>query len=146
MNPAYKDPRLRHAISMAIDRQKIIDDQFEGAREPADSWGAPGIEGFNAGTCGEFCTFDPEKAKALLARGRWLQGRQDLDQPPTADSDHKGWITATCNSIRSTRWGSTASPASFRTSPPSARRSVTGRWSRCSGPGGSRTTRTSRTS
>ncbi len=100
VNPAYKDPRVRHAISMAIDRQKIIDDQYEGAREPADSWGAPGIEGFNAGTCGEFCKYDPEKAKALLAEAGGFKGGK-ISISSNSDSDHKGWITATCNSIRS---------------------------------------------
>jgi oligopeptide transport system substrate-binding protein len=84
---------------MAIDRQKIIDDQFEGAREPADSWGAPGIEGFNAGTCGDFCTFDPERAKELFQKaGGFKAGKLAIAY--NADSDHKGWITATCNSIR----------------------------------------------
>ena len=100
MNPAYKDPRIRQAISMAIDREKIIDDQFEGARVPADSWGAPGIEGFNAGTCGEFCTFNPEKAKALLAKAGGFKGGK-FAITSNVDSEHKGWITATCNSIRS---------------------------------------------
>ena len=101
VNPAYDNTDLRQAISMAIDREKIIKDQFEGARVPADSWGAPGIEGFNAGTCGEFCTFNPTEAKALFAKAGGFKGGK-LAITYNADSDHKGWVTATCNSIRST--------------------------------------------
>jgi oligopeptide transport system substrate-binding protein len=99
VNPAYKNTDLRHAISLAIDRQKIIDDQFEGAREKADSWGAPGIEGFNAGTCGDLCTFDPDRAKDLFKKAGGFDGGK-LSIAYNADSDHKGWVTATCNSIR----------------------------------------------
>ncbi len=99
VNPAYKNPQIRQAISMAIDREKIIKDQFEGARVPADSWGAPGIEGYNEGTCGEFCTFNPTEAKALLAKAGGFKGGK-IAIAYNADSDHKGWVTATCNSIR----------------------------------------------
>lgn len=98
-NPAYDDPKIRKAISMAIDREKIIKDQFDGMRQPADSWGAPGIEGFNEGTCGESCVYDPKKAKALLQEaGGFKGGKMAISY--NADSDHKPWVTAACNSIR----------------------------------------------
>lgn len=97
-NPAYDNPKIRQAISMAIDRQKVIDDQFDGAREVATGWGAPGIEGYEPGACGDFCTYDPEKAKALLEEAGGFKGKMAISY--NADSDHKGWVTSTCNSIR----------------------------------------------
>lgn len=98
VNPAYDNPKIRQAISMAIDRQKVIDDQFDGAREIATGWGAPGIEGYEPGACGEFCEYDPEKAKALLEEAGGFDGKMAISY--NADSDHKAWVTATCNSIR----------------------------------------------
>lgn len=99
-NSAYDDPKLRQAISMAIDRQKVIDDQFDGAREIATGWGAPGIEGYEPGACGEFCEYNPEKAKELFQEAGGFKGGK-LAIAYNADSDHKAWTTATCNSIRS---------------------------------------------
>lgn len=96
----YDNPKLRQAISMAIDREKIINDQFDGAREPATSWGAPGIEGYNEGICGDVCTFNPDEAKKLFEEAGGFDGKMSLAY--NADSDHKPWTTATCNSIRET--------------------------------------------
>jgi len=98
VSPDYADPKIRQAISMSIDRQKVIDDQFDGAREPATGWAAPGTEGFKAGACGEFCTYNPEKAKQLLAEAGGFKGKLTISY--NADSAHKDWVTATCNSIR----------------------------------------------
>ncbi|WP_312720435.1 ABC transporter substrate-binding protein [Mobilicoccus sp.] len=99
VSPDYANPKLRQAISMAINRQKVIDDQFDGARQPADGWAAPGVEGFKAGACGEFCTYNPEKAKQLLQEAGGFKGGK-LTISYNADSAHKDWVTATCNSIR----------------------------------------------
>ena len=99
-DPRYDNPKLRQAISMAIDRQKVIDDQFDGARVPADSWGAPGIEGYNEGICGDVCKFNPDEAKKLFAQAGGFDGKMSIAY--NADSDHKGWTEATCNSIRAT--------------------------------------------
>lgn len=71
----WQDIEFRKAISMAIDRQGIIDALFPGTRVPADSWVVPGgVPGGEAGTC-EWCTFDPEAAVAALeAAGGWPEG------------------------------------------------------------------------
>ncbi|WP_168581223.1 peptide ABC transporter substrate-binding protein [Gephyromycinifex aptenodytis] len=98
VSPDYANPKIRQAISMAIDRQKIIDDQFDGARQPADGWVAPGVEGYKAGACGDFCTYNPEKAKQLLDEAGGFKGKLTISY--NADSAHKAWVTATCNSIR----------------------------------------------
>ena len=71
----WQDIEFRKAISMAIDRQGIIDALFPGQGVPADSWVVPGgVPGGEAGTC-EWCTFDPEAAVAALeAAGGWPEG------------------------------------------------------------------------
>lgn len=73
----YDNIEFRKAISMAIDRQAIIDQVLPGQAVPADSWVVPGgVPGGEAGTC-EFCTFDPEGAKAALEKaGGWPEGQK----------------------------------------------------------------------
>lgn len=71
----WQDVEFRKAISMAIDRQGIIDALMPGQEVPADSWVVPdGVPGGVAGTC-EWCAFDPTAAKeALAAAGGWPEG------------------------------------------------------------------------
>ena len=59
---ANKD--LRHAISLAINRQNIVDTLFEGGREPADNVFPPIIA--KKGGSWEFAEYDPEKAKQII--------------------------------------------------------------------------------
>ena len=59
---ANKD--LRHAISLAINRQNIVDTLFEGGREPADNVFPPIID--KKGGSWEFAEYDPEKAKQII--------------------------------------------------------------------------------
>lgn len=56
---------LRKALSMAIDRQLIIDTVFSGSFIPADSLIAPVVEGYRQGACGDACVYDVEAAKAM---------------------------------------------------------------------------------
>lgn len=57
---------VRQAISMAIDRERINDQVYDGARPQASGVTPPGIPGFEAGLCGEFCTYDEDAAAALV--------------------------------------------------------------------------------
>ena len=59
---ANKD--LRHAISLAINRQNIVDTLFEGGREPADNVFPPIID--KKGGSWEFAKYDPDQAKQIL--------------------------------------------------------------------------------
>jgi oligopeptide transport system substrate-binding protein len=97
--PEYQNPKIRQAISMAIDRQLIIDKIFNGTRVPMNGWVNPSASGFKDGTCGEFCTFDAAKAKALFAEGGWPAGKK-ITIASNGDGPHKAWIDATCNSIQ----------------------------------------------
>src|SRR5690606_28787641 len=52
-NKVYSDPRVRKAISMAIDRKTIAEVVFAGSRTPADDFINPAIDGYRQGVCGE---------------------------------------------------------------------------------------------
>lgn len=98
-DPTYKEPKLRQAISMAIDRGLITQQIFNGGRTPADGWVAPVVDGAKAGQCGEYCTYDPEKAKQFLQEAGGVPGNR-LSIAYNADAAHKDWVEATCNSIK----------------------------------------------
>jgi oligopeptide transport system substrate-binding protein len=90
------DPNLRKAISMAINRQLIIDNIFQGVQEPATGWVSPVVDGFTPDQCGEFCEYDPIRAQELLDEAG-VSGRITLTY--NADDDHASWVRAACNSI-----------------------------------------------
>ncbi|HET9021161.1 MAG TPA: ABC transporter substrate-binding protein [Ornithinibacter sp.] len=98
VDPTIADPRIRQAISMAIDRDTIIKQIFNGARVPATGWVSPVVDGYKAGQCGEYCKFDPAKAKALLAEAGGYKGALTIYY--NADGPHKEWTEASCNSIK----------------------------------------------
>jgi oligopeptide transport system substrate-binding protein len=67
----YNDPNLGKALSLAIDRATITKTIFNGGRTPATGWTSPVLQGYKAGACGEFCTYDPAKAKTFLAQATY---------------------------------------------------------------------------
>jgi len=99
VDPNYADPKIRQAISMAIDRETIIKQIFNNTREPATGWVSPVVDGYKAGQCGEWCTYDPAKAKAKLAEAGGFKGDK-ITLSYNADAAHKDWTEAVCNSIK----------------------------------------------
>ncbi len=95
-----KDPDLRHAIAMAIDRDTITKQIFNGTRTPADSLASPVVQGYQAGACGEYCVFDAQKAKDLYAKTKGYKGT--LTFAVNTDGGHGPMATAVCNSIKNT--------------------------------------------
>jgi oligopeptide transport system substrate-binding protein len=89
---------LRKAISLAIDRQAIVDNIFGGTREPATGLVSPVVDGYKEGVC-ENCAYDPAKAKEFFAKSGFT-GKLTLSY--NADGDHKAWTEAACNSIKNT--------------------------------------------
>ncbi|MDR7302689.1 peptide ABC transporter substrate-binding protein [Haloactinomyces albus] len=96
----FKDPNLRKALSLAIDRKKIVKQVFNGEATVADGWSAPGIPGRTDGACGQWCTYNPSKAKELLKKAGGFEGTLTLSY--NADGAHKQWMTAVAGSIRDT--------------------------------------------
>jgi oligopeptide transport system substrate-binding protein len=95
----YDNADLRKALSMAIDREEITQKIFEGSRIPADGWVHPLTKGYRAGQCGEYCTYDPARAKEHLARSGYT-GEILLES--NTDGGHQEWAEAVANSIKNT--------------------------------------------
>ncbi len=70
-NP-LKDLRVRKALSLAINRQAIIDGLLDGIGTVANQLPPPAIVGYNESISKK--TYDPEQAKKLLAEAGWPKG------------------------------------------------------------------------
>jgi oligopeptide transport system substrate-binding protein len=79
--------QVRQAISMAIDRQTITDTVFQGTRTPATDFSSPVVQGYSLTVCGEFCTFNPARAKALLAAAGGFKGGLEIAYNKSAATD-----------------------------------------------------------
>lgn len=67
------NPFVRKAVSLAIDRQSICDDLFEGRRVPADNIVPPGVAGYVKGGWPD-SRYDPEAARQALSDGGFAGG------------------------------------------------------------------------
>jgi oligopeptide transport system substrate-binding protein len=98
-DPKFKNPKLRQAISLAIDRQQINDKIFFGTRPPATSWSNPLAPGAGKDDC-TFCTFDPDRAKQLLQEAGGWTGPMTFTY--NGDASHKDWMEAVAQSVKNT--------------------------------------------
>ena len=92
----------RAAISMAINRQEIIDVIFNGTRQPAKDFTSPVIAGWSDTLAGaDVLDYNPTKAKELWAQAdkiaKW-DGTFKIGY--NADGGHQGWVEAVTNSIK----------------------------------------------
>jgi ABC-type oligopeptide transport system substrate-binding subunit len=94
----YADKRVRQAISMAIDRQAIIDAIFNGTFTPATSFVSPVVSGYRDDAC-EYCQFDPERANQL-ADAAGFDRSQPVDLWFNAGAGHDEWMQAVGNQLR----------------------------------------------
>ncbi|WP_028708088.1 peptide ABC transporter substrate-binding protein [Propionicicella superfundia] len=90
-----KNVDLRRALSMAIDRDLITKQIFNGARTPATGWVSPVVDGYKAGACGDNCTFNKDEAKKLYDAAGGYDGTLLLSV--NGDGGHKLWADAVCN-------------------------------------------------
>jgi oligopeptide transport system substrate-binding protein len=93
----YQDPRVRRAISMAINRQAMTDQIFLGSQIPATSFVSPAVAGYRPDSCGANCKYDPVKAKQLYAEAH---GPSTITLAYNADGGHRAWIDAMCEQIK----------------------------------------------
>lgn len=94
----YSDPRVRQAISMAIDREAINDAVYGGLYEPATAWTPSVMPGNPNGVCGEYCEYDPEAAVELLEEAGGFEGQMVIQFPGGAG--HEDLFNAIANSLR----------------------------------------------
>jgi oligopeptide transport system substrate-binding protein len=97
--PKFQDVRLRRAMSMAIDRQAIIDAIFNGSLEPAGSVVSPVVAGARDNPCGDYCQYDPEEAKRLFEEAGGYDGTLTLWF--NSGSGHEEWMESVSNQLRS---------------------------------------------
>ena len=94
----FADPRVRQAISMAVDRESISQAIFEGTRAPADSFISPVVEGYREGVC-TYCTLDAERANQLLDEAGFDRSRP-IELWFNAGAGHEAWMEAVGNQLR----------------------------------------------
>lgn len=95
----FQDIRVRQAISRSIDRAAVNEAIFSGISTPATSYHGPSaVGGGTAGLCGEFCEFDPEAARTLLAEAGGWEGPMEIWFPGGAGYDQT--FEAIANQIR----------------------------------------------
>jgi oligopeptide transport system substrate-binding protein len=94
----YSDPRVRQAISMAIDREAISTAIFEGTRTPADSFIPPVVDGYREGSC-TYCTLDVDAANALLDDAGFDRN-QPIELWFNSGAGHDAWMEAVGNQLR----------------------------------------------
>ena len=108
----FDNLKFRQAISVAIDREAITDKIFNKGRVPATSWVSPAVDGYKDGVCGEWCTYDPAKAKQLFAESGFTG---EFTIAYNADGGHKAWVEATCNSINTALGQQVCRPKAYAT-------------------------------
>jgi oligopeptide transport system substrate-binding protein len=95
----YADPRVRQAISMAIDRVTLIDRIFHGHQAPADGLVPPAVSGRAENQGGELCRYSPVRARELFdASG--FQG--DIELTSNVDLPNQPWMEEICASVTAT--------------------------------------------
>lgn len=101
--PLYQDqftPKMRHALSLAINREAIIENLRAGLGEPAASLVPSVIPGGGGNKC-QWCTHDPQRAKQLMEEA----GGLPMDQITiwlNAGAGHEPWVKAVANAWRDT--------------------------------------------
>lgn len=96
----YADPRVRKAISMAIDREVISSVIFSGTQTPANSYGSPAIFGFRKGACGKLCELHVDEANKLLDEAAFDRS-QPIDLWFNSGAGHEGWMQAIGHQLQS---------------------------------------------
>ena len=97
-DPRFQNPLVRQAMSMAIDRQAIVDQIFGGTYKPADGLATSAAQGYVPNQCGANCQFNPQRARELLAQAGGFAG--PLTLTANADGGHADWMQAVTNQLR----------------------------------------------
>jgi oligopeptide transport system substrate-binding protein len=94
----FQDVNLRRAFSMAIDRETIVQEIFNGAYTPALSVVSPVVAGSRPDPCGQYCEYDPKAAKELYDKSSGFDGTLNLWF--NNDGGHEVWMEAVANQLR----------------------------------------------
>lgn len=87
----FQNKLLRQALSLAIDRQAIIDAVFSGRFSSAQGVVSPNFDGYRDGAC-KYCKFDPTQAKALLEQAGGAAALGKVTLWANAGANHEDWM------------------------------------------------------
>ncbi|MEU9979769.1 ABC transporter substrate-binding protein [Streptomyces sp. NPDC050856] len=93
--------KVRRGLSMAINREEITKQIFQGTRTPAKDWTSVAL-GDNGGfqdLCGDACAYDPARARRLVEEGGGLPGGRVALTSNVDTGSHRAWMDAVCNSV-----------------------------------------------
>jgi oligopeptide transport system substrate-binding protein len=89
----FQDVDIRHALSLAIDRETLVDAIFAGSRVPATAVIPPVLGQHRPDAC-DYCTFDPETAAQLYEDAG---GPSELTLWFNSGAGHEEWTEAVAN-------------------------------------------------
>jgi oligopeptide transport system substrate-binding protein len=94
----WDDPKMRQAISMAFNRQQIIDKVLNGIYQPSEGITPPAIPGAQQDAC-DYCVYDPQRAKQLFEEAGGQPG-MTVNLWFNAGSGHDAWVEAIGNQLK----------------------------------------------
>lgn len=94
----FDDPRLRRAISMAIDREKLIETYFAEVPTRAESLISPAVPGSREDACADWCEYHPKRAKELFDAAGGYDGTLHLWY--SSGSGQRPWMEAVAGMLR----------------------------------------------
>lgn len=89
----FADVEIRQALSMAVDREEIVDNIFDGALTPAGSFLPPVLPEGREDAC-EACEYDPDTAADLYEAAG---GSSELTVYFNSGAGHEDWVEAVSN-------------------------------------------------
>ncbi|MFF5390371.1 ABC transporter substrate-binding protein [Streptomyces sp. NPDC013012] len=98
-DPRFADPRIRKALSMAIDRKGITQAIYNGVYQPATSLVGDVIPGHRSDACGKTCAYDPAAAKKLFEEAGGFDGPLEL-YFSNSDPTYEQWMTSVANQLK----------------------------------------------
>jgi ABC-type transport system substrate-binding protein len=76
--PVARDPAIRHAVNLAVNRAAITKAVFFGAGDPADAYLNPQVQDFDAEAAKLTPQFQPDQARKLLDEAGWSLGPDNV--------------------------------------------------------------------
>ena len=95
----FRNRDLRYAISMAINRQAIVETVFNNAFNPTGSIVSPIVPGYRPNACGTPCTYLPRHAKDYFDKAGGFSGTLEL-WFSNADPSYEQWMTDVANQLK----------------------------------------------
>lgn len=95
----YDNVDLRRAISMAINRKAITQAVYNGTFKPMGSLFPPIVPGYRDNPCGQYCQYNPTKAKQLLQKAGGFTGTMNL-WLSNSDPTYQRWMQAVANQLK----------------------------------------------